>query len=162
MHHSNKLGDMTVLCIDWLHFEIIFERTLECCQLGTLYGYLMRARVWAIICSSTVLRKQTTKKREILFGKKFQDPAWIWTWDLLISSKTLLPLSCWTHAWRWQQSVEDGVSIGPHLNSNYICISLLKGWWDWAVLCCKTARCTTVAKALQAVLLSRGLTGGVG
>ena len=63
----------------------------------------------------------------------------------------------WATEPRWQRSVRRWYFHRISFKFR-LCLSPLKGWWDWAVLCCRTARCTTIAEALQAVPLSHGLT----
>ena len=73
------------------------------------------------------------EKRDILFWKKFQDPARIWTWDLLISSLVVRHSYHWATGPRWQGSVGRWHFHRTSFKFR-LCISLLKGWWDWAVL----------------------------
>ena len=77
--------------------------------------------------------------------------------DLLITGQTLLQLSYWT-----QVAAECGKMVFPRTSfKSQLYFSPLKVV-GLSCACCRTARCTTVAEALLAVLISQGLTAGVG
>ena len=93
------------------------------------------------------------KVREVLTLEKIPDSVEIRSQDLLIT----LPLSYWTQvAAECRKMVFPRISFKSQLHFSPLKVVGLN------CACCKTARCTTIPEALLAVLISQGLTAGLG